>query len=207
MFVLKRTGWPLVVTLLTLVAAVGSAAQSPQPATNDPPDRVGRLSFIQAPVSFQPAGDDQWAMAEPNRPVTTGDRIWADRTGRAELDAGTAVLRLATFTELDLVRLDDHWLQVRLPQGTIAERLKVLGDDQDNEVDTPNSAVALLQSGKYRIDVSGDGKTTTLTVWSGRAQVTAAGSSFNVESGQVATIRGDSTLGYDLANVGSPDEF
>jgi hypothetical protein len=146
-------------------------------------------------------------MAEPNRPVTTGDRIWADSTGQAELDAGSAVLRLATFTELDLVRLDDHWLQVRLPQGTIAERLKVLRDDQDNEVDTPNAAVALLESGKYRIDVSGDGATTTVTVWSGRAQVTAAGSSFNVQSGQAATIRGDRTLSYDLGEVGVPDDF
>ena len=210
MFVLKRSGRPLVVTLLTLLAAAGSAGgQSPgQPADDDdPPDRIGRLSYLQAPVSFQPAGLDEWAIAEPNRPVTTGDRIWADSTGRAELDAGSAVLRLATFTELDLVRLDDHWLQVRLPQGTIAERLKVLGDDQDNEVDTPNAAVALLESGKYRIDVSGDGKTTTVTVWSGRAQVTAAGSSFNVESGQAATIRGDSTLSYDLAEVGAPDDF
>jgi hypothetical protein len=210
MFVLKHSGWPLIVTLLTLLGAPRSAGgqSPPQPADDDdPPDRIGRLSYLQAPVSFQPAGVDEWAMAEPNRPVTTGDRIWADSTGRAELDAGSAVLRLATFTEVDLVRLDDHWLQVRLPQGTIAERLKVLGDDQDNEVDTPNAAVALLESGKYRIDVSGDGATTTVTTWSGRAQVTAAGSSFNVESGQVATIRGASTLSYDLAQVGAGDDF
>jgi hypothetical protein len=209
MFVLKRTGWPLVVTFVTLLGAAGSAAaQSAPPADDDdPPDRIGRLSYLQTPVSFQPAGADEWAIAEPNRPLTTGDRIWADSTGRAEVDAGSAILRLATFTELDLVRLDDHWLQVRLPQGTIAERLKVLGDDQDNEVDTPNAAVALLQSGRYRIDVSGDGATTTVTVWSGRAQVTAAGSSFNVESGQAATIRGDNTLSYDPAGVGAPDDF
>jgi len=142
-----------------------------------------------------------------NRPATTGDRIWADSTGRAELDAGSAVLRMATFTELDLVRLDDHWLQVRLPQGDPDRAAEGAGGDQDNEIDAPNAAVALLESGKYRIDVSGDGRTTTVTVWSGRAQVTAAGSSFYVESGQLATIRGDSTLSYDLANVGAPNDF
>ena len=212
MFALKRTGWPIVVTALALLTTpAGAQSPYPQPAqsadADDPPDRVGRLSYLDGPISFQPAGDDQWTAAEPNRPATTGDRIWADSTGRAELDAGSAVLRMATFTELDLVRLDDHWLQVRLPQGTLTERLKVLGGDQDNEIDAPNAAVALLESGKYRIDVSGDGRTTIVTVWSGRAQVTAAGSSFYVESGQLATIRGDSTLSYDLANVGGLDDF
>ena len=212
MFALKRTGWPIVVTALALLTApAGAQSPYPRPAqsdqADDPPDRVGRLSYLDGPISFQPAGDDQWAAAEPNRPATTGDRIWADSTGRAELDAGSAVLRISTFTELDLVRLDDHWLQVRLPQGTVAERLKVLGGDQDNEIDAPNAAVALLESGKYRIDVSGDGRTTTVTVRSGRAQVTAAGSSFYVESGQVATVRGDNTISYDLVDVGAPDDF
>src|ERR1041385_1425876 len=99
MFVPKRNGWQLVVTFLTLLGAVGPAAgQSPQPVDDDdPPDRIGRLSYLQSPVSFLPAGADAWATAEPNRPVTSGDRLWADSTGRAELDAGSAVLRLATF--------------------------------------------------------------------------------------------------------------
>ena len=71
MFVLKRTGWPLVVMFVTLLGAAGSAAaQSAPPADNDdPPDRIGRLSYLQTPVSFQPAGVDEWAIAEPNRPL------------------------------------------------------------------------------------------------------------------------------------------
>ena len=35
----------------------------------DPPDRVARISFLSGNVSFQPAGDDQWAQASLNRPL------------------------------------------------------------------------------------------------------------------------------------------
>ena len=188
-------------------AQEGPATQSPEDPGGTPPARVGRLSIIEGDVSFQPAGADAWAAAEPNRPVTAGDRIWADATGRSEIDIGSAVLRLSHESELDVVRLDDDWFQVGLPQGTVSERVNELGDDQDDEIDTPNAAIALVGAGKYRVDVSPDGGTTSITVWSGRAEVTAAGSSFPVEANQVATIRGDSAPTYDLTDAGSPDDF
>src|SRR6266851_2339030 len=52
---------------------------------DDPPSRVARLAYAQGPVSFQPAGTDDWVTAGLNRPVTTGDKAvvgqcWARRT-------------------------------------------------------------------------------------------------------------------------------
>jgi uncharacterized protein DUF6600 len=185
----------------------GPAPQAPGGPTDDPPARVGRLSYIEGSVSFLAASADSWAVAEPNRPVTTGDRIWADNAARAEVDLGSTALRLSTQTELDVVRLTDHWLQVRLPQGTLNQRVKILAPTADDEIDTPNAAVSLTRAGEYRVSVSPDGETTTITVWSGGAQVTAAGSSFPVEARQVATIRGDSALTYDLTDAGAPDDF
>ncbi len=56
-----------------------SAAQVPTPPdANDPPGRVGRLSFIEGAVSFRPAAGDTWAIPQPNRAVTTGDELWVD---------------------------------------------------------------------------------------------------------------------------------
>ena len=185
----------------------GSAPQSPEDPTATPPARIGRLSIIEGAVSFQAAGAGAWAAAEPNRPVTGGDRLWADATGRSEVDVGSAALRLSGESELDVVRLDDDWIQVGLPQGTISERVNVLDTDQDDEIDTPNAAISLVAAGKYRVDVSPDGGTTSITVWSGRAEVTAAGASFPVEANQVAAIRGDSAPTYDLTDAGSPDDF
>ena len=43
----------------------------------DPPTRVARLAQIGGTVSFSPAGEEDWALAQPNRPVITGDRLWA----------------------------------------------------------------------------------------------------------------------------------
>ena len=185
----------------------GPAPEPPPGQSDDPPARVGRLSYIEGPVSFLAASADSWAVAEPNRPVSTGDRLWADAAARAEIEIGPNALRGSGPTEVDVVRLTDHWLQVRVPQGTLNERVKVLGPDQDYEIDAPNAAVSLTQPGEYRVDVSPDGGTTTVTVWSGQAQVTAAGSSFPVESRQVATIRGDSSPTYDLTDAGPPGDF
>lgn len=213
---LRPTSW-LALVMMGYALSTASACSgpryaegpAPEPAlqSDNPPGRVGRLSYIQAPVSILAASADSWTVAVPNRPVTTGDRLWADTAGRAEIEVGANAIRMAGLTEVDFLRLTDHWLQVRVPQGTINQRLRLLGPDQDAEVDTPNAAVSLTEPGEYRVDVTPDGSTTTITVWSGRAEVTAAGSSFPVEPRQVATIRGDGTLTYDLTDAGPPDEF
>jgi len=181
--------------------------QPPQSYTENPPARVGRVGYIDGPVSFLAASADSWTVAEPNRPVSTSDRIWTDNSARAEIDVGSTAVRLASQTEVDVVRLDDSWFQVRVPQGTLNERVRVIGSDRDYEIDTPNAALALTRAGEYRVSVSPDGQTTTITVWSGEAEVTAAGSTFPVQARQVATIRGDNSLTYDLTDAGSPDDF
>src|SRR5687767_5275208 len=68
---------------LALCAALVSAAES------DPPAVVGRLSYLSGPVSFAPAeANEDWVAATVNRPVTTGDRLWTDTNGRAEMHVG-----------------------------------------------------------------------------------------------------------------------
>ncbi|MDQ6924177.1 MAG: hypothetical protein M3Z74_08375, partial [Pseudomonadota bacterium] len=58
-------------------------------AAADPPARVARLANIGGAVSFSPAGEDEWVFAIPNRPLITGDRVWADAGARAELQIGS----------------------------------------------------------------------------------------------------------------------
>ena len=55
----------------------------------DPPGRVARVGYVKGPVSFSPAGEDDWVEATLNRPLVTGDRLWADAGGRVELQIGT----------------------------------------------------------------------------------------------------------------------
>ena len=60
----------------------------------DPPGRVARLSFLDGSVSLAPADTDDWAAAFLNRPITTGDRIWVDAGGRAEVQLGTSTVHV-----------------------------------------------------------------------------------------------------------------
>ena len=66
------------------------------PEDPDPPGRAGRLSLVQGDVSLQPAGAQDWANAVVNRPLTTGDRLWSDQDGRAEVQVGPATVRLGS---------------------------------------------------------------------------------------------------------------
>src|SRR5690242_13694645 len=60
----------------------------------DPPGRVARLSYLQGEVQIEPSGTDVWADAQLNRPLTSDDKLWVDRSSRAELQLGSAALRL-----------------------------------------------------------------------------------------------------------------
>ena len=77
---------------LLCIAAAASAQQ-------DPPGRVARLNLHEGAVSFAPAGEDSWYDAQPNRPITTGDRLWTDRNARAAVHIGAATRRRAGQTQ------------------------------------------------------------------------------------------------------------
>ena len=68
-------------------------------ASADPPSRVARLGYMTGAVSFSPAGENDWVQATINRPLTTGDRLWADAGARAEVQIGGAMIRMNAGTE------------------------------------------------------------------------------------------------------------
>ena len=153
----------------------------------DPPGRVGRLDYSQGSISFRPAGEDDWVAAVPNRPMVSGDDLWADQNSRAEV----------------LVKA-----QIRLAEGSLFLRVRHIDDDDSYEIDTPNLAFTLLQPGEYRIDVSADGSQTVSTVWQGSGRVTGGGLTYNVVANQMATFTGNQDhLDYDLGQIPQRDDF
>jgi hypothetical protein len=174
----------------------------------DPPGRVGRLDFSQGSISFRPAGEDDWVSAVPNRPMVSGDDLWADQNSRAEVHIGSTVARLGANTGITFLALDDRTTQIRLAQGSLFLRVRHIDDDDSYEVDTPNLAFTLLQPGEYRIDVSADGSQTLTTVWQGRGRVTGGGLTYTVVASQMATFTGDQDhLDYDLGQLPQRDDF
>src|ERR1700719_4469972 len=102
-------------TLLVLVCA--ELALVAGNAVADPPTRVARLAYMQGPVSFAPAGEDEWVVATPNRPLVTGDRIWSDAAARTELQIGSAAIRFGASTSATVLNLDDRIAQFEVTQG------------------------------------------------------------------------------------------
>lgn len=179
-----------------------------QDQTPDPPGRVGRLNFSQGSVSFRPAGEDDWVTAVPNRPMVTGDDLWADENSRAEVHIGSTAVRLGPKTGITFLELDDRTTQIRLAEGSLLLRVRHLDDDDNYEVDTPNLAFSLKQPGEYRLDVSEDGSQTNVTVWHGRGRVTGGGYTYSVVADQSATFTGNEQhLDYDLGQIRPSDDF
>ncbi len=201
--------------LLMLQAPLRIVAQEPPPQPppqeqgpeHDPPSRVARLSYSVGSVSFQPGGEGDWAEAVKNRPLTTGDNLWADRDSRAELQAGSTSIRMDSETSLTLLDLDDRTTQLKLSQGSIMVRVRHLDDDDSFEVDTPNLAFQIQRTGEYRISVNADGSETDTTVWHGRGEATGGGDSYVVVAGQRARFTGANELDHEISQIPRRDDF
>ncbi|BEP51196.1 DUF6600 domain-containing protein [Variovorax sp. V116] len=182
--------WLLGLVLLCL----GAAASAQQ----DPPGRVARLNLQQGTVSFAPAGEDSWYDAQPNRPLTTGDRLWTDRNARAEVHIGSAALRMDGQTHIEFSELDDDTVRLTANQGNLQLRVRDELAGQRVEVDTGNLAVVIDAPGEYRVAADPAAGTTWIAVASGH--VTLHGE--NGESQALGARQQLTVSGRNLAAVG-----
>jgi hypothetical protein len=205
---LKLVWWSAVlgIALVTIALPTKSAAQDQQDQ-DDPPGRVARLGYLQGSVSFLPAGETDWVGAVPNRPMSTGDQLWTDENSRAEVQLGSAVIRLAPLTTFSFLNLDDDTVQMQLSSGAINVTVRWLGNEEDFEVDTPNQAFNVFQPGHYRVEASADGNYTIISVRAGDGAATGGGQTFTLRGGQRATLSGTDSLYADVEPIYDPDEF
>ena len=174
---------------------------------DDPPTRAARLSYASGSVSFEPAGTDEWVDAVVNRPMTTGDKLWADQDGRVEVRIDSYALRLGPQTGFSFLNLDDNVVQVRLTEGSLNVRVRRLDENQTLEIDTPNLAFNILRVGSYRIDVNENGDATLVTVREGQGEVTGGGSAYPVHAGDSVNFSGVDQLSADVEGIGEGDDF
>ena len=165
-------------------------------AQADPPGRVARLSYIYGAVSYRPAGVDDWSPIDYNRPLTTGDHMFVEFAGSAELQIGSAALRMKSATDVEFLNLDDSNVQLRMTGGSLIVRLRYLGEQDSFEVDTPNLAFSLLRTGEYRIDVKPDTSTTLVTVRGGEGEIQGANQAFSVRAGEQVQVVGADQPSY-----------
>ena len=67
----------LAMAAVALSGTLAHAQEPPPQVGDDPPVRVGRISYVSGDVSFSPAGNEEWVHARVNRPIVTGDQMWS----------------------------------------------------------------------------------------------------------------------------------
>jgi hypothetical protein len=192
----------LISSLLTAASAQRNVAPD-----NDPSGRVARLNYLQGSVSFQPADEPNWVNAVVNRPITTGDRLWADDNSRAEMHLGSSTIRLDGHTGMSFFNLDDRTTQIELSSGALNIRVLRLDRDEIFEIDTPNQAFSILRPGQYHIEASEDGNSTYVTVRAGQGEVTGGGRTYSVGAGLSGHFRGSDTLRASIYRADADNEF
>ena len=207
--IFEKFGWwsavlGLALSTMALPTLVVAQDQNQQ---DDPPSRVARLGYMEGSVSFRPAGETDWVQAVANRPMTTGDNLWADKDSRAELQLGSAVIRLNANTGFSFLDLDDNTVQIQLTSGSINLRVRRLDQNDAYEIDTPNLAFSVTQPGSYRVEASEDGTYSVVSIREGGGEATGNGQTYTLHVGQRGTFSGTDTLNAEVINIGGPDQF
>jgi len=192
-----------IVALVLGVAAFALAGW----ANADPPTRVVRLGYTEGAVSFSPAGENDWVLATVNRPLVIGDRVWTDAGARAELQVGSAVIRMSGATSVTVLNLDDNVVQLEVTQGTLGLHVRRLQPNDVVEVDTPNLAFTIRQPGDYRIDVDPAGDATTVATRAGGADVYGEGAAYTVDAGTSYRFYGTGLRDYEGLAPPAVDDF
>ncbi|MDB5941607.1 MAG: putative chromosome segregation ATPase [Ramlibacter sp.] len=177
-------------------------------AQADPPARVGLLNYREGSVAFSPLGDSEWMDVPPNRPLTQGDRLWADRGSRAEVHAGAIAIRLDGQTHVAILALDDRVTRLSVPHGAVQVRLRELLDGDNLQLDTPNLSFRAVQAGEYRLDVDSAGGTTRVTVHSGTGVAYGEnGQTLALGGGQQVVFRGRALVQVNAQEAPPQDGF
>ncbi len=175
---------------------------------NDPPSKAARVSLLEGSVSLQPGGEGDWGNAQRNRPVTVGDKIWVDKNSRAEIQSGAATFHLGMMTAFSFLNLDGNTTQVRVAEGSVNFRVREMREGDIYEIDTPNVAFNVKQAGAFRVDVAENGDGTRITAIRGEGEVTVAGQTYIVHTGERGEFIGtDNNIQYVAHGASPPDSL
>jgi hypothetical protein len=183
--------------------------ESSNPATPvvDPPNRVARLGYIDGEVTIAPAGSEEWAEAALNRPLTSGDRLWVENRGRAELQIGSAAVYLDGDTGFGFIELDDGVLQASLTEGAATIRVRRLAEGETIQVETPHSTVVLNRVGEYHLEVDKSADRTVVKTRNGEAEVKGGNQHFTVRDNERGIFTGLETLSGRVESLGPRTAF
>jgi hypothetical protein len=150
---------------------------------------VARLSVVRGSVAIERGDGADPMAAAPNAPVLGGDYLTTGSDGRAELELdGRTQLRLGAGTQARLVHLDRRARIVQLAAGTV--ELRIFGDLNGAEIDTPSIAIRPQRPGAYRVSVTPI--ESDVTVRNGLAAIVTPNGNQHLASGTTLVAQGPS---------------
>jgi hypothetical protein len=171
-----------------------------------PAPEVARISLTHGDVTTQRGDTGDWAVTSVNAPVMVGDQVATGDKARTEIQLnGANIVRLAARSQVKIADLTRSRIQLQVAQG-YANYTMFNGNEADVEIDTPNVAVHLLRTGRYRVQVTSDDQTDVI-VREGEAEVTTPEGSTRVKEGDLITIRGAENPEYRVASAPERDDW
>lgn len=200
----RRVSMAVVTALALVVGGLPLAADEPGEEARDVMRTPPRLSFLDGPVSFWRPGAEDWTAAQINVPLTPGDQLYAGPAANLELQVGPrAFVRAGAGTQLGLDNQEPDFLQFRVTAGHVSINVQSMTAGHSIEVDTPNAAFDIDQTGYYRIDVEGD-TTSFITRRGGRAtMIPMGGQAAAIAPGEDVVVRG--TDNPDIGTYAAPE--
>ncbi|MFC4308595.1 DUF6600 domain-containing protein [Steroidobacter flavus] len=198
-------GAPVVEPVVEPESATESSSRGS--AVTDPPSRAARLGYVDGEVTVAPAGSEEWAEAALNRPLTSGDRLWVEDKGRAELQIGSAAVYLDGDTGFGFIELDDNVLQASLTEGAATIRVRRLAEGETIQVETPHATVYLNRVGEYHLEVDKAADRTIVKTRTGEAEVKGGNKEFTVRANERGVFTGLETLTAQIEPLGPRTAF
>jgi mannose-6-phosphate isomerase-like protein (cupin superfamily) len=192
-------------TALALLAAC--AAFSLSVFAQEPPGRVGRISYLEGPASVYQDPDTGWQEALLNIPVTSENSVWTDRGARAEVQVGGSALRLSSRTQLDISRLDDSGLEATVAEGRVSLRVRYKQSYDHYELSTPSATFEITRDGLYRLEYNADYDESRFSVLAGDARMHSDGGDVAIGPGRMIVVSGGDSPSYDIFAAARPDGF
>jgi environmental stress-induced protein Ves len=193
---LKLASKILVLPLLVCALFVDTEAQRSR-ETYTISARAGGVNFLSGNVTVRRQGANQTESLRASDNLRSGDTVITGADGRVEilLNPGS-YLRVAENSEIELTETSLDDLRFRLVRGdAIIEATGTAGDRPAFEIATPQTRVAIIRDGLYRIVARrAPNNSTDVFVRRGRALVVGTGATELLRAGKHASITGNSPV-------------
>ena len=202
----QKLSGSLLVATIAAAASLASASPASAQSYSSGYDGLADISYLNGPATIVRGDSGAQVAATTNAPVAPGDYI-ATGPGVAELQFdGSAMLRLASNTQVRLVNMSPGSREVQVANGTVELALLSGQSGENARIDTPAVTVRPNQTGDYRVTVLGNGET-LVTVRRGSASVSSSSGTQNLGPGGTFVSYGNSTSMQNAVGFDSFDQF